>query len=147
MTDVLFRMTKGKDKTIQALLVHVPADSPAMCLSMDKDGHISPAHPELVTATTRPATPREYAPLMPLLAKQGYSDVRVRLRLHHNDKAIRAGEKAVTSIPAAAAEGASIERLAGLIQALVDQAVERKTDERMEAMRRAMTTAMSVGHH
>lgn len=147
MTDVLFRMSKGKDKAVTALLVHVPSDaSPAMCLSMDRDGNMTPAHPELVTATTRPAKPKEYGPLMALLEQKGYTDVRVRLRLHANDKAIRAGEKAETSIPAAAAEGASIERLAGLIQALVDEAVERKTDERMEAMRRAMTSALTLQH-
>lgn len=144
MTDVLFRVTKGKDKSIQALLVHVPADNPAMCLSMASDGSLSPAHPELVTATTRPATPKEYGPLMPLLAKHGYTGVRVRLRLHANDKAIRAGEKAIESIPAAAAEGQAVERLAGLIRAMVDEAVARKADEQIQTMTKAIGAALTT---
>lgn len=144
MTDVLFRITKAKPAALVAVLPHVPAgSSPSMCLCMDRDGKLAPCTPELIAATSRPATAKEYGPMMPLLEKAGYTDVRVRLRLHRADKDVRAERlRGSGKAPAVAADAQGIDRLADAIRAIVADEVARARNEEGALMRAAFEQAL-----
>ncbi len=144
MTDVLFRITKAKPGALVAVLPHVPAGTPSMCMSMDSEGKLHPCTPELIAATSRPATPKEYKPMIDLLTQAGYQDIRVRLRLHRADKDIRAS-KAGPRQPMATreADAAGIDRLADAIRAIVADEVARVQSEQGAIMRAAFEQAMT----
>lgn len=146
MTDVLFRVTKAKPGALVAVLPHVPAGTPSMCMSMDAEGKLRPCTPELIAATSRPATPKEYKPMIELLEKAGYQDIRVRLRLHRADKDIR-DSKADPRTPMATREGeaGAVDILADAIRELVAREVARAQSEQGAIMRAAFEQALSTG--
>ena len=115
-----------------------------MCMSMDADGKLHPCTPELVAATSRPATAKEYKPMLELLTQAGYQDIRVRLRLHRADKDIRAS-KAGPRPPMDTREAGSgsIDTLVDAIRSLVAAEVARVQSEQGAIMRAAFEQAMT----
>ena len=115
-----------------------------MCMSMDAEGKMHPCTPELVAATSRPATVKEYKPMLELLTQAGYQDIRVRLRLHRADKDIRASKMGPrTAIATRESDAAGIDRLADAIRAIVADEVARAQSEHGALLRSVFEQALS----